>query len=122
MKYTFSIIIDECTDILITQILAVVVRYFDTDKDVVDALLDTVAVGNGNAHNLYNAVKDLLLKRGVPLNNIVRFGSDNCSTMMGRNTGFQKFLKDDVPSVIIMVCVSHSFAQSVFYLPFLIVF
>ena len=43
----FLIIIDESTDISVTQILAVVVRYFDSNKhDVVDALLDTIEVEN----------------------------------------------------------------------------
>ena len=46
--------IDESTDISVTQILAVVVRYFDSNKhDVVDALLDTTEVENGTAQHLY---------------------------------------------------------------------
>ncbi len=62
-KQKFSIIIDESTDISVTQILAIVVRYFDVDKqDVVDGLLDTVSVENGTAQSLYNAVKDVLQK------------------------------------------------------------
>ena len=57
-----------------SKILAAVVRYLDTDKeDIVDALLDTVAVENVSSHDLYNAVKNLLLKRNVPMNNIVSF-------------------------------------------------
>ena len=37
----FLTIIDESTDISVTLILAVVVRYFDSNKhDVIDALLD----------------------------------------------------------------------------------
>ena len=63
-KQKFSIIIDESTDICVNQILAIVVRYFDADKqDVVDALLDTVSVENGTAQSLYNAVKDLDVTR-----------------------------------------------------------
>ncbi len=91
--------------------MAIVVRYFDVDKqDVVDGLLDTVSVENGTAQSLYNAVKDVLQKRNIPLHNIIGFGSDNCSTMMGVNSGFQKLLTDDVPSVFVMGCVCHSFA------------
>ena len=46
----FSIIIDKSTDISVTQILAVVVRYFDPNRhNVVDALLDAIAVKNGTA-------------------------------------------------------------------------
>ena len=54
----FLIIIDESTDISVTQILAVVVRYFDSNKhDVVDALLDTIEVENGTAQHLYKQLK-----------------------------------------------------------------
>ena len=55
----------ESLHISVTQILAVVVSYLDTNKGyVVDALLDTVAVENGSDHNHYNAIKlkDLSLK------------------------------------------------------------
>ena len=56
----FFTIIDESTDISVTQILAVVVRYFDSNKhDVVDALLDTIKVENGTAQLLCQAVKSL---------------------------------------------------------------
>ena len=42
------------------------------------------------------------------MNNIHDIGSDMCSTMMGRKTGFQKLLKDDIPPVFIMRYVCHS--------------
>ena len=84
------IIIDESTDIFVMQILAVVVRYIDSNKhDVVDALLDTIEVENGTAQHLYEAVKCLLKKRGIFFEN-VGFGSDNCSTMMGERSGLKK--------------------------------
>ena len=107
----FSIMVDENIDISVTQILAVVVRYFDSNKhDVVDALLDTIEVENGTAQHFYLAVKSLLKKRGIPFEIIVGFGSDNCSTMMGERSGFKKLLKDDIPSVFIMGCICHSMA------------
>ena len=41
----FSVIIDESTDASITQVLAIVIQYFDLKKlDVNDALLDTIVV------------------------------------------------------------------------------
>lgn len=107
----FSVIIDESTDISVTQILAIVVRYFDVKKeDVTDALFDTVTVEDGTALGLYTALKSVMAERNVPMHNIIGFGSDNCSSMMGTKNGFQKLLKDDVPSVFIMGCVCHSFA------------
>ena len=81
------------------------VRYFDSNRhDVIDALLDTIEVENGTAQHLYQAVKYLLKERGIPFENIVGFGSDNCSTMIGEKSGFKKLLKGDIPSVFIMGC------------------
>ena len=48
--------------------------------------------------------------KNIPLTNIIGFGSDNCSAMMGSKNGFQKLLKDDLPSVFVMGCVCHSLA------------
>ena len=64
----FLTIIDESTDISVTQILAVVVLYFDSNKhDIIDALLDTIKVENGTAQHLYQAVKCLLKKKRCSL-------------------------------------------------------
>ena len=97
--------------IYVTQILAIVVHYFDVDKlDVVDSLFDTVIIESGTAQNLYNAIKNISQEKNIPLDNIIGFGSDNCSTMMGKKISFQKLLTDDIPSVFVMGCVCHSFA------------
>ena len=106
-----SLLIDESTDISVTQILAVVVRFFDNKKlDVVDALLDTIIVENGSAQGLYHAITALLQEKNIPFSNIVGFGSDNCSTMLGTKSGFQTLLKKDVPGIFVMGCVCHSFS------------
>ena len=47
----FSIIIDESTDISVTQVLAVVVRFFDkTKRDVRDVFFDSITVEDGSLH------------------------------------------------------------------------
>lgn len=61
------------------------------------------------------AVEELLKNKDIPLSNIIGFDSDNCSTMMGVNNGFQVHLKKDVPSVFILGCVCHSFALCASY-------
>ncbi|XP_033122103.1 uncharacterized protein LOC117121110 [Anneissia japonica] len=52
----FSLLIDESTDVSVTQILAVVVRFFHKRK-VTDALLAAVEVEDGSAESLYAAVR-----------------------------------------------------------------
>ena len=90
MKYAVLksfVIIDESADASITQVLAIVIRYFDLKKlDVTDALLDTVVVenGTGSAVSLFNSFKHLFEERNIPITNIIGFDSDNCSTMLGK--------------------------------------
>lgn len=107
----FSLMIDESTDISVTQILAVMVRFYDKKKfRVTDALLDIIEVEDASAEGLYKVVKELFQSKNIPLTNIIGFASDNCSAMMGVHNGFQARLKEDVPSVYILGCVCHSFA------------
>ncbi|KAJ8023368.1 SCAN domain-containing protein 3 [Holothuria leucospilota] len=107
----FSIIIDESTDVSVSQVLAVMVRYFDADKgSVADVLLDATEVNDASAAGLYKAVKTLLEENEIPMSNIIGFAADNCSTMMGKHSGFQALLKKEVPHAFIIGCVCHSFA------------
>ena len=105
----FSLIIDESTDISVSQILDIVVRYYFQRK-VRDALLTVVEVDDGTAEGLYAAVKMFFEQQAIPLSNVIVFASDNCSTMMGVNTGFRILLKADVPDVFVLGCICHSFA------------
>lgn len=107
----FSLIIDECTDVSVSQVLAVMVRFYDEQKcKVTDALLDVVEVDDASAEGLFKSVKELLKSKDIPLQNIIGFASDNCSKMLGAHKGFQAYLKHEIPSVFILGCVCHSFA------------
>ena len=98
MKYAvlkkFSVVIDESTDASITQVLAIVIRYFDLKKlDVTDALLDTVVVENGSAVSLFSSFKHLFEERNIPITNIIGCGGDNCSTMIGKKMDSKNYSK-----------------------------
>ncbi|XP_076061603.1 uncharacterized protein LOC143037350 [Oratosquilla oratoria] len=94
----FSLIIDKSTNVSVSQILALVVRFYDKKRlKVTDALLDTKEVEDGSAKGLYSAVKEVFSSKGIPMENIIRFASYNCSTMLGANNGFQAFLKKVFP-------------------------
>lgn len=105
----FSLMIDESTDISVTQVLAIVIRFLQNNS-VKDALLDIVEVEDGSSETLYSTVKNILEKKKIPLQNIVGFAADNCATMMGKHSGFQALMKRDLPNVFVLGCVCHSFA------------
>ena len=92
--------------------MAIVVRYFDKSVlGVVDRPLTTVVVEDGSALGLYASLKILLEKRGIPMQTISSLGGDNCLSTMRIKNDFQKLLKDDLPFLFVMGCVSHSFAM-----------
>jgi len=108
---SFSLLVDESTDVSVEQVLAVVVRYYDNETlRVVDSLLDVIEVHEATGQGLYKEVKKLLSNRNIPITNVIGFASDNCATMSGSKSGFQANLKKDAPSVFVIGCVCHSFA------------
>ena len=109
----FSVIIDETTDISISQILGIVivVRYLDYKRSqVVGAMLDTVDMENGTGAGLYEKVKEVLSSKNIPINNIIGLGCDNCATMIGGWNGFKAHMLKDLPSLFVLQCIYHSFA------------
>ncbi|KAL0829789.1 hypothetical protein ABMA28_003272 [Loxostege sticticalis] len=45
---------------------------------------------------------------GIPLKNVVGFGSDGCNVMMGSANSVASRFKEDCPGIIIMKCICHS--------------
>lgn len=70
-KSKFSIITDECTAVSVSQVLAVMVRYYDARmcKDT-DALLHVVEVDDASGEGLYKYVKEMLQRKEIALQNI----------------------------------------------------
>lgn len=103
----FSILIDESTDIATKKSLAIVVRYFKCEK-VVDRFLDLIEVSDGTAQGIYDSLVDCITNHGIEMKNVVGFGSDNASVMMGRHNGVQAKLKEQIPNLFVWGCLCHS--------------
>ena len=96
MRKKFSILIEESTDIGNVKTLCVVVRFFDEGTKRVQTrfwkLVQIFSEENrhlvregATAERLYEEMMKSFTEAGVPLQNIVGFGSDGCNTMMGRH-------------------------------------
>lgn len=97
----FSVMLDETTDQSTKKCLAIVVRYFD--KHIVSRLLCLVEVTEATALNLYNALQKTLDDLKIPFSNIIGYGADNASTMMGKHSGLKA-------NIFVMGCICHSLA------------
>ena len=109
---TFSILLDESTDVSVTQILALVVRYVNANTmQTVDRCFDIIEVLDGTSLGLLKAVSNVLFeKHSIPPKNRIGLGADNCATMMGKVSGFQAQLKEACPHIFVNGCICHSLA------------
>lgn len=103
----FSIIIDETTDVSTKKSLILIVRYWK-DGAIQDRIFDLIEVKDASATAIFNSIKNVLDANHIPYENIIGFGADNASTMMGHLGGVQAKLKTLSPNIYVQGCSSHS--------------
>ena len=106
---TFSILLDKSTDVSVTQMLALVVRYVNANTmQTVDRCFDIIEVVDGTSLGLFKAVSNVLFeKHSIPPKNLIGLGADNCATI-GKVSGFQAQLKEACPHIFVNGCICHS--------------
>jgi hypothetical protein len=108
-KGKFSIIIDETTDVGTKKSLVVLARFFNKDLNKVkDHFVDLIEVSDASAKSLFNSIKLLLDSNNIPYNNLIGFGADNASVMMGNLGGVKAKLQEISPHIVIQGCGCHS--------------
>jgi len=99
--------------------MCVVVKFYDGDlKHIVSRFWDLVPVYNvkdpdkvnqgATGENLFNCIMSSFEKHGIDFKNIVSFGSDGCSTMMGKNYSVSSRMKIMFSTIVIIKCICHS--------------
>ena len=109
---TFSNLLDESTNVSVTQMLALVVRYVNANTmQTADRYFDIIEVLDGTLLGLFKAVSNVLFeKHSIPPKNLIVLGADNCATMMGKVSAFQAQLKEACPHIFVNGCICHSLA------------
>lgn len=107
-KTKFCVIPDEMTDVSTEKQLGVVVKFFDAEKmDVITCFFDLIRVENGTAAGLYEAIKESLIQRNIPLNNIIGYSSDTTNVMFGEHESVVSMLKKEIPHIVTVRCSCH---------------
>lgn len=75
-------------DIFVDESLIIIIRYFNSGN-VQDRILNLIKVSDCIAEGIFKDLKQELDSNNIPYNNIIGFGSDGASTMMGQHTGAQ---------------------------------
>lgn len=107
----YSLLIDESTDIAVTKLLGVIVRYFSRKlRKIVSTFLGIVELQDGTAQSIVNAIKKLLCDVQLDPQNLLGIGVDNASVNVGLNNGVCELLKKELelPNLIMVRCVCHS--------------
>ncbi|KAJ8964622.1 hypothetical protein NQ317_012440 [Molorchus minor] len=114
-----SLIIDEATDIASVKTLCICVRFFHPKfGKIVTLFWNLIQLFSGDEPNqanigatserLFTAIRDEFSSKGIPLTNIIGFGSDGCNTMFGQQNSVASKLKDALPGVVVQKCICHS--------------
>ena len=83
---SYSILIDESTDVSCFKLLAVLVRRNDTvTKKIVDDFLGVIEVVHATGEGLFDAVLSVLEQFSLDFKDCVSFGSEGASSVAGRN-------------------------------------
>lgn len=106
---SYSIIIDESTDVSDEKYMAYCVRYFSAKREemVVD-FLGFQAVVRATAEQLYENFLTFLKTVKLNPKNMIALGTDGANNMCGRNHSLFSLLQQKFPKLQLMKCVCHS--------------
>ncbi|KAK7141431.1 hypothetical protein R3I93_010952 [Phoxinus phoxinus] len=105
-----SLEVDETTDVSVGRQLDLHVRYIDKEGLVFNHFLDLVSIADGKADTIVAAVKNVILKKGLPTEKLYGLGTDGAAVMTGRVNGVAKQLKDSFPKIVSVACAAHRLA------------
>jgi len=105
----YSLIIDESTDISTESVMAIVVKYFDINRQSIATHLLSLPVLKGeSAEQLFG-----ILSNDLNLSNCVGFAADTTNVMFGGQNSVVSRLKEKNPNLILVKCVCHSLSLAV---------
>ncbi|XP_066599985.1 SCAN domain-containing protein 3-like [Prorops nasuta] len=109
----FSVLVDETSDITNEKKMTLLTRYVDSESlSVKTDLLQLINLdaSDCSAQKIFTAFYNELIKKPIPLSNIIGLGCDNASVMTGKNESFQTKLSKWSPRLITIPCICHSSA------------
>jgi hypothetical protein len=112
----FSVTLDESTDIGVKQNLIVYVMYLVKEKGKMISKNDFVGIVHldkgATAQNIFDALIDLLTKRGIDCTKLAGVATDGAAVMTGNKSGVVQRVKTHNPGVLSVHCIAHRLALS----------
>ncbi len=118
-KTKFSVLMDESTDIGSIKTSCTVVRFIDRDTERVESKFWELCevyntanpenVGKGaTGSNLFEKIMKSFEKHEIPVTQMIGFGADGCSVMMGAHNSVASRFRNECPGLFVIKCVCHS--------------
>ncbi len=110
----YSMFIDESTDVSVTKVLVIAVKYFSLKRGAITtALLSASALVHATGEDLFEAVKKELGEVGLSLHDCIGLSCDGAAANVGVHNSLWSRVKEVSPNCILMKCLCHSLALSI---------
>ncbi|XP_037521704.1 zinc finger MYM-type protein 6-like [Rhipicephalus sanguineus] len=106
---SYSLMVDESTDISTTKQLCIEVRFLNSaENKIATTLLDLVELSDGTAQTLHDTVMKTLDKHGLPVKNCLGLCTDGANSMSGNHNSLFSRLREDNKELVLVKCACHS--------------
>ncbi|XP_066590637.1 zinc finger MYM-type protein 6-like [Prorops nasuta] len=106
----FSVFVDKTSDITNDKWFSIMVRYIEPSTLEIQArLLQLINLDarDCSADKIFSAFNNELMKKQIPLAQVLAIGCDNASVMIGRNSSFRTKIIEKNSKVITVPCICH---------------
>lgn len=106
---SFSIILDESTDVGTVKLMAYMIRYYNKNqRNIITDFLGIQIVFRTTAADVMKNFESFTSEFGLNLDKMIAIGTDGDSTLCGKNNSLYTFLKAKYPRLILIKCICHS--------------
>jgi hypothetical protein len=103
-----TLIVDESTDISVTKMLIIYIKYRPTAaKCHRTYFAGIVKLTACDSRTIYEAIKKFYADNQLDVQKMVMFTSDGASVMLGKSNGVAALLRAEVPHLTVQHCVAH---------------
>ncbi|MCO5556941.1 hypothetical protein L7F22_010496 [Adiantum nelumboides] len=103
----FGVMVDESTDIAIHHHMVVYISYLEKGCVPCTSFYGMIRTHDSSAQGIYATLMLEMEKANLDITKLTAFGSDGCSTMVGRKKGVATLLKQMNPRLTSIHCVAH---------------
>ncbi|KAK7870340.1 hypothetical protein R5R35_003727 [Gryllus longicercus] len=104
----FSILLDETADIAKTEQVSIYVRIVSPDLLASEYFVGFYSTANTKAEALFEIVKDVLLRFGLPLSKLRGQCYDGAANVAGKISGLQERIREEEPRALFVHCNAHT--------------